>query len=216
MVYVKNIDNDLVKDHARAKREIISNGNTTRAVSNTTEPALIQPAKELNTTNEQGEYIQYIVELHDPSKLSVDLTNLRHYTTYSITVRACRELTEDDVAPPTNKLPAVDKPDPCSHPAQATITTAKKDDADDIKYFDAMNVVPSNESYGIVKVGWKAPENPNGLLLSYTIKYRKNEVENAHWESVCIPHQNYLNQTFYLLKPLSNGKSVRHASKLLF
>lgn len=207
LVYVKNTELEIKKD--RAKRELTANstnGNSTNLEENQTIGNVTIQQKETNSTNDYGEYTQYIVEMHNPTKLAIDLHNLRHFTQYQVTVRACRKLTEDDLN--TEEVPEVigyEKSDPCSLPTQQTITTAKKDDADDIKLF-LISSVPSNESYGIVKVEWKAPENPNGILLSYTIKYRKNEIENANWDSVCISHQNYLNQTFYLLKPLSNGK----------
>lgn len=207
LVYVRNVEPEIKKD--RAKREVISNGkpevasNETEIESNVVDN-VTQPAKELNTTNEHGEYTQYVKELFDPTKLAIEVNNLRHFTQYSITVQACRKKSDDDHKK-SPELPEPENPDPCSLPTQVTITTAKKEDADEIRYFEA-TTVPSNDSYGIVKVSWKAPENPNGVLLSYTIKYRKNEIENANWESVCIPHQSYLNQTFYLLKPLSNGK----------
>lgn len=219
-MYVRNPEAEIDKD--RAKREVTTNGtgietnlvDTSPIDNNSIDNSPFDivtpptPPKELNTTNVCGEYTQYVQELHDPSKLAIEVTKLRHFTQYTITVRACRK----EVAYVTNKeqdmlLPGPEEnPDPCSLPTQVTITTAKKYSADDIPLVTT-TTVPSNQSYGIVKVEWKAPEHPNGVLLSYTIKYRKNEIENANWESVCIPHQNYLNQSFYLLKPLSNGKS---------
>lgn len=217
-MYVRNIETDIKKD--RAKRALVSNGtdiSNGTGISNGTdisnetgiEENLIdngtQPAKEVNTTNEHGEYTQYVKELFDPTKLAIEVNKLRHFTQYSITVRACRKKTDGDDQNSMDLPQEQEKPDDCSLPTQVTITTAKKEDADDIKLVE-VTTVPSNESFGIVKVAWKAPENPNGVLLSYTIKYRKNEIENANWESVCISHQNYLNQPFYLLKPLSNGK----------
>lgn len=198
MVYVRNPEAEIKKD--RAKRELAS--NTTNLESNSVENVTLAPVKEINITV-AGEYTQFIREIHDTSILSLEVPNLRHFTQYSVAIRACRKLTSDDTD--ANGLTDLEKSDPCSIATQTPITTAKKDDADDIKIFDVSNV-PSNESYGIVRISWKAPENPNGVLLSYTIKYRKNEIENSGWESVCIPHQSYLNQSFYLLKPLSNGK----------
>lgn len=210
MVYVKNSETEIKKD--RAKREI--SANSTNIDENSITPnATITLAKEKNQTNLYGEYIQYIVEMHNPTKLAIDLHNLHHFTQYQVTVRACRKLTEDDLNPQeTPEIVGQEKPDHCSLETQQTVTTAKKDDADDITLF-LVSSVQSNESYGIAKVEWKAPDNPNGILLSYTIKYRRNEIENANWESVCIPHQNYLNQTFYLLKPLSNGERSFFDSK---
>lgn len=213
LVYVRNpvesVETAETADTAekqRTKRDINANASFINTLENlpSTENATVHPTKEQNVTNDQGEYTQFSTVLYNPTKLSLDLTNLRHFTSYLISVSACREITLDDAH--FKPMPGLSKPDPCSIPTQVTILTAKKDDADEIKFFDVANLVPSNESYGIVKVSWKAPEHPNGLLLSYNIKYRKNEVENAHWDGICIPHQNYLNQTFYLLKPLSNGK----------
>lgn len=211
-MYVRNIETDLKKDRAKrelpSNRTVISNGtgisDGTRIEVNLNDNDT-QPAKELNITNEAGEYTQYVKELFDPTKLAIEVNNLRHFTQYTITVRACRKKTDDDDETSPELPQEQQKPDACSLPTQVTITTGKKEDADEIKLVE-VTTVPSNESFGIVKVAWKAPENPNGVLLSYTIKYRKNDIENANWDSVCITQQSYLNQTFYLLKPLSNGK----------
>lgn len=151
----------------------------------------------LSIKNEDGEFTYFYKEINDSLQTSFEITGLKHYSTYQIFLKACREKSE--LAPKTGT------PDePCGPEAQITLLTLKKDENDIIPFFDAVNVL-SNSSLGQIKVTWKAPEKPNGLLLSYTIRYRKNDIELTNWDIVCISHKLYLNDSSYPLKSLSNG-----------
>lgn len=43
------------------------------------------------------------------------------------------------------------------------------------------------------------------MLLSYTIRQKRNDIENTKWEPICVTHNSYLNQSYYILEHLSNG-----------
>lgn len=142
-------------------------------------------------------YTYFYKEINDTSQVSFELTQLRHYSGYQIWLRACREKSD-------TPLTADQVDDQCGPDTQITALTLKKEQNDLITVFDAQPI-SSNGSSGLIKVTWKAPTNPNGLLLSYTIRYRKSDIEHTKWEHSCIPHKVYMNQSFYVLKYLSNG-----------
>jgi len=53
------------------------------------------------------------------------------------------------------------------------------DKADDI--IDSF-VQESNHTIGLVKIGWKEPEDPNGLIIKYQIEYRRQDIPNlSEW-----------------------------------
>lgn len=193
LVYVKN--EEVVKVE-RSKRQAIDT-----LTKKPFETKLNASASE-NIKNSDGEYLQFNEEFIKPNQLSVTLTSLSHYSIYQITVRACRE--KSKVPMPKNDKGEIEKDEECGPEVLISVLTMKKDENDLIPFFDATNV-PSNETYGIIKVTWLAPPKPNGQILSYSIRFKKNDIEQSKWESVCITQKDYLNQTFYLLKPLSNG-----------
>ena len=147
--------------------------------------------------NSEGEYTYFYKEINDSAQTSFKLGNLKHYTNYAISIRACREKSKGK----ENQT----EPDQCGSDAITSVLTQKREENDLIPVFDAQNINSNGSSLGSIKVTWKAPENPNGLLLSYTIRYKKNDIEHTKWESSCITHKLYLNQSYYILKYLSNG-----------
>lgn len=51
--------------------------------------------------------------------------------------------------------------------------------ADNIPFLRLDVVEVSNHSYGIVKISWDEPINPNGLIVTYQIEYRHVDIENV-------------------------------------
>lgn len=43
------------------------------------------------------------------------------------------------------------------------------------------------------------------MLLSYTIRQKRNDIENTKWEPICVTHNSFLNQSYYILEHLNNG-----------
>lgn len=192
-VYVKN--DQLEPKEVRAKRQAefpyeMTDKETTKKKEPDTEPIM----------NAQGEYIYFHKEINDSSQTSIELVKLKHYTSYQIFLKACREKSEQNAT--LVKPGSFDEQ--CGPDTQISTLTLKREDSDLITVFDATSI-QSNGSLGSIRVTWKAPENPNGMLLTYTIRYKKNDIEHTKWDLSCISHKLFLNQSSHILRSLSNG-----------
>lgn len=121
------------------------------------------------------------------------ITGLRHYTTYAISIRACRHPENDE------NVTAV----LCSVDNSFYVSTFMEPANDIIKEFDVESFV--NGSNTDIKVSWLPPENPNGLLLSYQIRYKRVDVEHASFSSNCISHQNINATKSFLIRGIPAG-----------
>lgn len=193
-VYVRNDPGDLPKE-SRAKRQV--EFPETFEKETTKEPRKNDDTKPVMLNEE---YIQYYYTINDSSITTFELTQLRHYSTYTISLKACREkMDEADV-----KSDMVDEA--CGPDYSVSIITLKKDENDLIPMFDAVNVHSNISNLGSIKVTWSAPKNPNGLILFYTIRHRRNDIEHTKWEAICITHKTTsANNSFHILESLNNG-----------
>lgn len=66
--------------------------------------------------------------------------------------------------------------------------TGKIEDVDDVT-----NVSVEKLSNG-VRLSWKAPEDPNGLIVNYIIRYQRTDLDHAKFQEVCIPSNLYRDQ----------------------
>jgi hypothetical protein len=180
-VYVKTEPNE---DHTRAKRQ-------TPVKFPEDDDQETTKKKELETQsrmNADDEYEYFYQEITNISQNKFELTSLKHYSTYQIFLRACREKVPDSVE------------DNCGAETQISTLTMKKDENDLITVYDAI-MIQSNGSLGSIRVSWQAPKNPNGLILTYTIRYRKFDADHQRqWESHCIPHKLSNNNSFYTIQ----------------
>lgn len=150
-----------------------------------------------STMNKQSEYTYFYAKINDSKQTTFELTQLRHYSTYQIILRACRE--------PINLLKTDQVDEPCGLDTSISTLTLKREENDLIPFFDATTIPSNHSGLGSIKVTWKEPSNPNGLLLSYTIRYKKNDIEHIKWDTICITHKAFLNQSYHILTSLSNG-----------
>lgn len=57
-----------------------------------------------------------------------------------------------------------------------------------------------------MKISWPVPEKPNGIIVSYTIRYQRVDLEHSKGQDICITHRLYQNLSGeYHLKHLENG-----------
>lgn len=61
---------------------------------------------------------------------------------------------------------------------------------------------PANSSLGCVRLYWPIPGNPNGIILSYTLRYQRVDIEHSKPQEICLTHKFY--------KSLSNGYLIKH------
>lgn len=59
---------------------------------------------------------------------------------------------------------------------------------------------------GQVQIVWPPPPRPNGLIVTYTIRYQRVDLENSKGMDICIPDIQYKEQNEqHVVKYLENG-----------
>ncbi|KAI4497351.1 hypothetical protein M0802_007598 [Mischocyttarus mexicanus] len=112
-------------------------------------------------------YITFDREVPTPN-LSYVLKNLRHFAYYNIEVQACREVVKND----TN--------DTCSTKSMKTYRTLPLKDADNIPPKTVkMFKMKTNNSFTDIKLTWAEPTEPNGLIVTYQIEYKRVDIKNV-------------------------------------
>ncbi|XP_046628690.1 insulin-like receptor isoform X2 [Neodiprion virginianus] len=122
--------------------------------------------------------------------------NLRHYAVYTIEVQACRE-----------PVPNESQSNYCSTKSIKTARTEPLISADDIpnNTFD-LEVITGNNSRSMVKLSWEEPPNPNGLIVTYQIEYKKIDFQNVKAMVICIPWREFVDDgRVYVLNALPPG-----------
>lgn len=187
-VYVKSEPND---NHVRAKRQTPEKfpEDDDQETTKKKEPETV------SRQNLDKEFEYFYLEITNVSQNSYELQNLKHYSNYQIFLRACREKTIPDTME-----------DHCGPEAQITALTMKKEENDIITNFDAFMVQSNGSSLGSIRVSWKPPLNPNGLILTYLIRYKKFDPDHERsWESVCLPLKDLGNNTVHVIQSLTSG-----------
>lgn len=96
-------------------------------------------------------------------------SHLRHFAAYNVEVQACRE-----------QVGVNDSMQHCSTKSMKTYRTLPLENADDIPSSSfEINIISMNDSLPIAKVQWKEPESPNGLIVTYQIKYKRVDIPNV-------------------------------------
>lgn len=143
-----------------------------------------------NKVDKSDNTFMYYYQQINVRSTKVLLHDLRHYGTYRIEVKACREGVGLN----------------CSQEHQITLRTARIEENDNIKDVEVERVSPGNATNGQVRVKWSPPEHPNGMILSYTIRYQRVDVEHSKFQEVCITHGLYNSSGGeHILKQMDNG-----------
>ncbi|XP_037039438.1 insulin-like receptor isoform X2 [Bradysia coprophila] len=124
------------------------------------------------------------------------LNNLKHYTMYRISVQACRNFNDSYFSIDSH----------CSNIVMGSFRTGKLEHADDIPYLEIKKSQNSNNSSSSSRLYWPEPKSPNGLILSYTVTYKRVDLDNVKATEYCVTHKMYKDQhgEIPFLK-LSNG-----------
>ncbi|XP_011648405.1 insulin-like peptide receptor isoform X2 [Pogonomyrmex barbatus] len=131
------------------------------------------------------------------TSLTFVMRNLRHFAAYNIEVQACRER----VANETNKSKN------CSTKSMKTHRTLAMESADNIPLntFD-LKVNGENSSLTIITLRWEEPPQPNGLIVTYQIEYKRIDIKNIKATVACITRRDFVNMgNSYVLKDLPAG-----------
>lgn len=105
------------------------------------------------------------------TNLSVVVKNLRHFAAYNIEVQACRERAENEDESKRNN---------CSTKSMKTYRTLAMESADNIPPNTfKLTISGGNNSLTMVTLYWDEPPQPNGLIVTYQIEYKKVDIKNV-------------------------------------
>lgn len=184
-VYVRHSDNGIgVPKDGRAKRQI-----SDEFPDKIAEPP--PPHMDIDQLRNTSDFFDNEI---GPDMTMYIISGLKHYTRYAISIRACREKEDDET----------DQAIVCGHEVNDYVTTVRepaKDDIDSDKFFVTEII---NGSTSDIRIQWEPPSDPNGLLLTYTIRYRRTDIDNTSPTTICLSY-NKLNGTVYTIQKLPHG-----------
>lgn len=116
----------------------------------------------------EGNSFTYFERKVPATNLSFVMRNLKHFGKYNIQVIACRD--------PSKKSTE----EPCSAEAMKSEQTFRKERADDIpKGTFRLTKSTSNDSLTTIKFEWEEPPDPNGIVLTYQLEYKRVDLSNV-------------------------------------
>ncbi|XP_063706959.1 insulin-like receptor isoform X2 [Culicoides brevitarsis] len=124
----------------------------------------------------------------------VVLKNLKHYSGYHVSVRACRKPEDAKILPPGVKQAAR-----CSSERYTQAVTQMVPGADDVV---TVSTVQEHNMTGAFKVIWEPPKHPNGLIVSYSIRY---SLPGKQFKPVCLTAVDFKKTGYLLVDELEPG-----------
>ncbi|KAG5667137.1 hypothetical protein PVAND_015134 [Polypedilum vanderplanki] len=128
-----------------------------------------------------------------PETTTFTITGLNHYTTYNIRIRACRKREEGE-----SFLAEI-----CGPEMKDFATTFRELANDNIPNFYAEQFV--NNSLTNIRITWEQPADPNGLLLAYTIRHKRVDIEHTQPVLHCISTSMLNGTNYYILQKVTPG-----------
>ncbi|XP_043280650.1 insulin-like receptor [Venturia canescens] len=143
---------------------------------------------------ENGTYVRFAVLVPATNKTFV-MRNLRHFAEYYIEIIACREKVFNETQ------------NYCSTKAVKAYRTLPIESADNIPPSSfKLEKIGGNNSYTFVKLQWDEPPQPNGLIITYQIEYKRLDIQNIQPTQVCITRHDFIKADYsYILKDLAPG-----------
>lgn len=141
---------------------------------------------------ENGTYIVF-EQLVPSMNLSFVMKNLRHFAAYNIEVQACRAQEMND----TYKK--------CSTKSMRTYRTLPLESADNIPPNTfKMSISGENNSLTMVTLQWDEPPQPNGLIITYQIEYKRVDIQNVSGIHVYLTSIGSSSQTLFTVSGFNN------------
>ncbi|XP_064607698.1 insulin-like peptide receptor isoform X2 [Liolophura sinensis] len=188
-----DLDKNCPSRHKRDVTTFFSTESPFRALydkSRTTPITTPLPSPVNTTTENSNASFQHLMA--DVFATHYTITNLRHFTEYSIEIMACQE-----IDPPT-------KIGKCGVQAFVTARTAALKSADDVPLDSIEASVINNKTINLIKITWLPPPQPNGFVITYELEYRR--AKDDHQASiVCIRQQDFTKTGGYDFKQLVPG-----------
>ncbi|VVC26405.1 Fibronectin type III,Growth factor receptor cysteine-rich domain,Protein kinase, ATP binding [Cinara cedri] len=121
----------------------------------------------------------YIIYEVNENYTSLNITGLKHYSQYVLTILVCREVVELEKSSTTHE-------DPCSQETLVSFRTLKNDQADII---DDQKVKSATYNH-TVNISWEVPTLVNSVIHSFKLDYRP--LDSISFETVCITMKEYI------------------------
>ncbi|OAD57588.1 Insulin-like receptor [Eufriesea mexicana] len=143
---------------------------------------------------ENGVYTAF-EQMVPSTNLSFVMKNLHHFAAYNIEVQACRATEMND----TYKN--------CSTKSMRTFRTLRLESADNIPPNSfKISISGENNSLTMVTLQWDEPSEPNGLIITYQIEYKRVDIQNYKPTVVCTTRLDFAQAgNRYVLKELPAG-----------
>ncbi len=166
-----------------------------------------------------GYYVEFYNNQTNASTHTFTLDKLRHFSKYSISVQACRDFNDPTfnvntfcsnavmVNRRTEKIGSFNRLSfRLNSHTHSTLPFHSTVNADDVPFVEPKETVNANDSRKMVKLYWQEPKDPNGPILTYTIIYKRVDLETVRATEQCIPRSQYLQENGEIpLLPLANG-----------
>lgn len=197
-VYIKRAPDDTPQQSKRRRRRSNDNmGATLQGTDNTTDVQIFPADPESHpmafaprNNVRNGSYYTYFYQEVDVPTTTLRIPDLKHFSIYTISIIACRE----------------GKGANCSTEVIMTHRTEPKPKAD---YISQVTILanPKNNSHNLLALTWQPPPNPNGKVLTYTIKYTNKDIENGLGQLTCIRARDFeaQNRQYNLKLNAENG-----------
>jgi insulin receptor len=138
----------------------------------------------------------HFIQKSEENTTTAVLKGLHHFSKYTLKVVACRK----------NRYGGIDiewNDRHCSPASQITTRTRKMETAD---YIDSSFVKVTVES-GTVRVFWLEPSDPNGVVLTYHVEYRRTDIINIKPVVVCVTKLQFEKaKNWFVLNNMAPGK----------
>ncbi|XP_052889500.1 insulin-like receptor [Anopheles moucheti] len=204
-VYIKN------EKAGRKRRDNSNPGGSFAAVNSSiifpahTENAPKIASNYVTVQEPNEEYYRTIGESTNLTRIKFPLSYFKHFALYSFSVHACRE--------PATDVPGAlvqDLADLCGTQVMSMYRTPTKQDADDIPIESIELDDQSNHTQRVIRVRWQGPSKPNGVVVSYSIKYHRTDLDSVQPTVRCVTMAVFNSSGYALLTKLDAGNySVR-------
>jgi insulin receptor len=145
-----------------------------------------------NVTHKDGSSSYFQIQLNE-NVTSFNLSNLRHYSQYLLSILVCREVVKQEL-----NLSNINA---CSQETLISFRTLENKQADIIDSDSVQDEVVNNHT---VIISWEPPILINSILHSFQLEYKRSDAPN--FVSVCITMKEYENAgRSYVFKNLQPG-----------
>lgn len=142
----------------------------------------------------------HIMQRSEGNSTTAVLKGLHHFSKYTIKVVACRK----------NRFGGVDLEWNDRHCSPASLITTRTRKLETADYIDSSFVKVRVES-GTVRVFWLEPSDPNGVVVTYHVEYRRTDIINIKPIVVCVTKLQFEKaKNWFILNNMAPGKYALH------